>query len=443
MRLLKGYKAEEEVNDFVRRSKNAIRHKALGDSEKKVPPKVVGNGIRTYGYKFTCDSRGKRESLEPNYDVVWVDSKGVEWTEVRVVVFIFRCAKRRIGIRQICKRLNHIGIPAPSISIGRKYKSRGVQAEKVVWQIPVVSKMLRNPTYIGKMVVNGHHTSRVPGKKSPQRIKTPPEEHIIVPVPAIVSEEIQEEIMRNLQRNQRFSTRNNKQGELTLLRAGFAKCGNCGRNVSARIARQGSKYEYIYYRCTAHMNGASRKCIGCSAMNAKTVDDAAWQKAVEIIRDPSIVDAAIAERRSKDPTASRRKQINKEIASLEAERKDLQADLLRMIRERSLDRNTEGVLTNRLKEIEKLVNQLNSELLDDEKIHQQWDAVQRKLEKMHQRCAVMREKLDDPAYEPDYKTKRDLIEFFGITATIWETGHKPRFKIQFNPPEIVSSRRWT
>ncbi len=358
MRLLKGYKAEEEVNDFVRRSKNAIRHKALGDSEKKVPPKVVGNGIRTYGYKFTCDSRGKRESLEPNYDVVWVDSKGVEWTEVRVVVFIFRCAKRRIGIRQICKRLNHIGIPAPSISIGRKYKSRGVQAEKVVWQIPVVSKMLRNPTYIGKMVVNGHHTSRVPGKKSPQRIKTPPEEHIIVPVPAIVSEEIQEEIMRNLQRNQRFSTRNNKQGELTLLRAGFAKCGNCGRNVSARIARQGSKYEYIYYRCTAHMNGASRKCIGCSAMNAKTVDDAAWQKAVEIIRDPSIVDAAIAERRSKDPTASRRKQINKEIASLEAERKDLQADLLRMIRERSLDRNTEGVLTNRLKEIEKLVNQL-------------------------------------------------------------------------------------
>ena len=60
---------------------------------------------------------------------------------------------------------------------------------------------------------------------------------------------------------------------------------------------------------------------------------------------------------------------------------------------------------------------------------------------MHQRCAVMREKLDDPAYEPDYKTKRDLIEFFGITATIWETGHKPRFKIQFNPPEIVSSRR--
>lgn len=39
MRLLKGYKAEEEVNDFVRRSKNAIRHKALGDPEKNIPRK--------------------------------------------------------------------------------------------------------------------------------------------------------------------------------------------------------------------------------------------------------------------------------------------------------------------------------------------------------------------------------------------------------------------
>lgn len=436
MRLLRGYKAEEEINDFVRRSKNAIRHKALGDPEKNVPPKVVGNGIRTYGYKFVCDSKGKRESLELNYDVIWVDSKGVEWTEVRVVVFIFRCAKRRIGLRQICKRLNLIGIPAPSINIGRKYKSKGVQAEKVIWQIPVVSKMLRNPTYRGKMVVNGYHTSKVPGKKSPQRIKTPPEEHIIVPVPAIVSEEVQEEILKNLQRNQRFSTRNNKQGELTLLRAGFAKCGNCGRNVSARIARQGTKYEYIYYRCTAQMNRSSYKCIGCSAMNAKTVDNAAWQKAVEIIRDPSIVDAEIAKRRTGDPTASRRKQINKELANIKFEREGLQSDLLRLIKERKLDRNTEGALTNRLKELEQLEYKYNSELLDDSKVHQQWDAAQRKLEKIHQKCAAMREKLSDPVYEPSYKEKREMIEFFGIFATIWENGHKPRFKIGLKLPDI-------
>jgi site-specific DNA recombinase len=442
MRLLKGYKAEEEVNDFVRRSKNAIRHKALGDPEKNIPPKVVGKGIRTYGYKFVCDSKGKRESLELNYDVVWVDSKGIEWTEVRVVAFIFRCAKRRIGLRKICNRLNQIGIPAPSITIGRKYTSKGRQAEKVIWQVAVVSNMLRNPTYTGKVVVNGHNTFKVPGKKSPRRIKTPPEEHIIVPVPAIVSEETQEEIMKNLQRNQVSSTRNNK-GDLTLLRAGYAKCGNCDRTLNAKSRVRSGGREYRYYRCSAEANNVSSKCIGCSHMSVKTVDDAAWQKAIEIIRDPSIVDAAIAKKRTGDPTASRRKQINKELASIRAERSELQTNLLRMIRERTLDRNTEGILTNRLKELEQLEYKYNSELLDDSKLQHGWEAAQRKLEKMHQRCAVMREKLNDSTYEPDYKTKRDFIEFLGITAIIWETGHKPRFKIEFNPPEIVSSHRST
>ena len=114
-----------------------------------------------------------------------------------------------------------------------------------------------------------------------------------------------------------------------------------------------------------------------------------------------------------------------------------------MIKERILDRNTEGVLTNRLKELERLEYKYNSELLDDSKIHQQWDAEQRKLEKLHRKCAVMREKLLNPTYEPDYQTKRDFIEFLGITATIWEKGHNPKFRIEVNPPEIVSSRRWT
>jgi len=189
------------------------------------------------------------------------------------------------------------------------------------------------------------------------------------------------------------------------------------------------------------MNNASYKCIGCYAIDAKIIDDAAWQKTVEIICNPSIVDAAVVKRRTEDPTARRRKQINKDLANLRAERSDLQATLLRMIKERALDRNTEGILTNRLKELERLEHKYNSELLDDSRIQELWDAAQRKLEMMHQKCAIMREKLKDPAYELDYKTKRDFIEFLGITATIWERGHNPRFRIEVSPPDIVSSHQ--
>jgi DNA invertase Pin-like site-specific DNA recombinase len=441
MRLLKGYKAEEEVNDFVRRTKNAIRHKALGDPEKGILPKVVGNTTRLYGYKFVLSPKGKRETLELNYDVVWVDRKGLAWTEVRVVVFIFRCAKRRIALRAIARRLNDIGIPAPSISKGTKSKSKGVEAEKVIWQMSVVSRMLRHTGYSGKEVLNAWRTVKVPGKKWRKYTRTPQEEQIIVPIPAIVSEEWQMEVIKNLEQNRRWARRNTTQ-PLTLLRGGLGKCGNCGRNLSLQRrydyykSRPEDQRLHVFYRCSTKSTGTLHRCKGCY-VSAITLDNAAWEKALEIIRNPSVVDEEIARRRSDDPTASRRKQINKELAGINAERNDLQATLLRMIRERKLDRNTENVLANRLKELEKLGREYNSELLDDDKVHRQWEATQKEIDKLHEKCAVMREKLNDPTYEPSYETKRELIEFFGIVATVWENGHKPKFKIVSRFPDIV------
>ncbi len=425
MRLLKGYKAEEEVNDFVRRVANAKRDKALGNPEKGIPPKVIGNGMRLYGFKRVRNAKGKIETLERNYDVVLVDSKGVTWTEARVIIFIFRCAKRRITIRQIAKRLNDIGIPAPYISSGRTHKRRGVQAKKPLWEASAVSRMLRNTAYSGRLVVNGQRAVKVPGKKSPRRVKTSPEEQIIVPVPALVSVEMQEEVLKNLQRNQQFAMRNNQQETPALLRGGLATCGNCGRTATPRRDERklkGGQKEYIYYRCMTQANGSFHKCPGCR-INAKTVDDAAWEAALEIIHNPSKVDEALEEQKSKDPTVSRRKETKKKLAELEKEREGLETELLRLIKERKLTRRTEDRLTNELKELEQLEYQYNSELLDDDKIRREWEKTQRDLERLHKKCATMREKLKDPTYTPDYKDKRDMIEFFGITAILWEEGH--------------------
>jgi hypothetical protein len=439
MRLLKGYKAEEEINDLVRRLKNGKRHKALGDLEKGIPPKVIGNGVRPYGFKYVRDAKGKVEALEPNYDVVLVDSKGVTWTEVRVVVFIFRCAKYRIPLWQTAKRLNDIGIPAPYISLGRKRKLTGVQTEKPLWQVPAMSRTLMNTVYSGRMIVNGQRRVKVPGMKSRRTVKTPPEEQITVPVPALVSVEVQEEAIRKLRSNQQFAMRNNKQKVPALLRGGLAKCGNCGRtsitHKTHENLKEGQK-EYIYYRCPAQTGVTFHKCPGCY-INATTVDDAAWKAALEIINDPSKVDKALEEQRSKDPTANRRKQINQELAKVKAKQKNIRADLLRMSEEGKLDRDTEEEFTSRLKELKQLEQQYNSELLDDDKIHREWEKAQRELEKLHRKCAIMRERLKDPTYLPDYKDKRDIIEFFGITAIIWEKGHKPRIQIQAKFGDIV------
>jgi hypothetical protein len=448
MRLLKGYKAEEEVNDFVRRSKNGIRHKALGNPGKGIAPRVIGNGIRTYGYKFIRDSDGKVENLEPNHDVIYVDSKGTEWTEVRVIVFIFKCAKRRIPIRQICQRLNNIGIPAPCISIGRKYTSRGVSAEKLLWQVAVVSKMLRNTTYSGKMIVNGYHTEKVPGRKSARRIKNPSEERIIVPVPAIVNVDFHEEVLKNLQLNQLLSLRNNQQEQPGLFYGGLAKCGNCGRTASMKrtnLKAKGSVKVHRYYQCIS--SGNLHKCIGCHT-NAILVENTAWECTLEIINNPSLVDEALEKKRSKDPTARRRKQINQDLAKNKASQKNIRADLIRMSGEGKLDLETEEAYLGELKDLKHLEQIYNTELADDEKVHQEWETMQKELERVYKKCATMREKLKKPGYEPNFKDKRDCIEFFGMTATLWEEGHinpqngkQQRIKIQARFGDIVLQLR--
>jgi site-specific DNA recombinase len=416
MRLMQGYKAEKEVSDFVRRTRNAKRDKALGNPAKGIPPKVVGNGERPYGYKYVRDAKGKIETLELNYDVVWEDSKGVKWTEVRVMVFIFQCAKRRIPIRQIAKRLNDIGIPAPFISLGKKYTSSGVQAEKLLWQLSTISKMLRNTTYSGRHVVNKYRTEKVPGKKSRRHIKNPPEEWIIVPVPALVSIELQEEVMKNLQLNQRFAPRNNKQEEPGLLRSGLARCGHCGRTASPRTDGQG----HIYYQCLTV--SSLHKCRGCT-IPAFSVDEAAWEVVVNIISNPAQVDKAWEKQKSKDPTAKRREEIDRQLAENRARQRNLRANHMKESEEREFDRKTLEDYNLRMRQLRHEEQQLESERIDDEKMKREWEAVQQKLESLHKKCAVMREKLKNPKYVPNYKDKRDMIEFLGITAILWESGH--------------------
>ncbi len=416
MRLMNGYKSEKEIKDFVRRSKNAKRDKALGNPEKGVPPKVIGNGGRTYGYKYVRNEKGKIETLELNYDVVWTDSKGIKWTEVRVMVFIFRCAKRRMTLWRICKRLNEIGIPAPAISTGRKHTSSGLQNEKLLWETSTVSRMLRNTTYSGRYVVNKLHSEKVPGKKYPRCTKTSPEEWIIVPVPALVSIELQEGVIGNLQHNQQFSMRNNQQEVPALLRGGLAKCGHCGRTAAPRK----EKDSYIYYLCTS-VKG-SHKCRGCRTKGF-SVDEAAWEVALDIIHNPSQVDKAWEKQKKEDPTASRRQEISKQLEDNRTRQRHLRANHMKEAEERELDRKTIEEYNLRMKQLRHDEQLLESERLDDEKIKREWEAVQQKLERLHKKCAVIREKLKNPKYVPNDKDKRDMIEFLGITAILWESGH--------------------
>jgi len=73
MRFFKGVKAEEEINDFVRRSRDGKREKALGAAEK--PGQILGTGMRLYGYQFVLNEKGVRVGYIPNDTIIYLRSR--------------------------------------------------------------------------------------------------------------------------------------------------------------------------------------------------------------------------------------------------------------------------------------------------------------------------------------------------------------------------------
>lgn len=435
MRFMRGYKAEEEINDLVRRTMGGKRAKAEGRERDGAigQPKIVGNGSRLYGYKWVLNENGKPIGLELNYDVILMDENGEEWTEVRVVRFIFESAAADISIRKIAEMLNDKGIPPPTVTKGIKVRKR---TGSPVWQPTVISKILKHSAYWGEYrqfrTLTGEKKL---GQKMKPRLPAPEENQVIIPVPAIVSKELAETANKLLPLRQRKASRNNRNPNETLLRAGLVKCGECRGNMTV-LRHLREKSDYLRYNCGKH-SGLIGRCVGCN-IPARMVDEAAWQRAVTIIRDPSEADEKIKKLTTSNPMVKRREQTRNNLAEIRRKQANLRQELSELAQEGRLDRGTREFLTGQLALLANQEEEAKKQLEDERAFQQKYNQLQERIAEFHQRCREWREKLGDPEFTPTYQFMRDACEFFGITAIVYKFGHDPRFEIQVRPPSIMS-----
>ncbi len=439
IRIFKGIQSEDELNNIKRRTTNGKRAKAEGRQQDGTigTQKIVGNGPRLYGYKYVYDENGKRAGYTPNYDVILVEENGEEWTEVKVIIFIFESAAAGVSNRQIAKILNERNIPTASVVRGTKVGRNGPP----LWQPSVINKTLHNSAYWGKFRQFRYSMGeKLLGRKRKQILDTPEEKQIIIEIPALISMELAEVIQKKLKQNKEEAHRNNRKPRMTLMRSGLAKCGSCGGNMSASrrtiMHVDGTTKDCFGYICNRRY-GLVGRCTGCW-LPATPVDNAAWERALEIIRDPSKVDKKLDFLRSQDPTADRRKNINKKLKEIEDEQTALREYLSERIRKRKLDEKTEESLTGQLHQLAKQEEEWIAILAKDEDVHEKWRKVQKKLDELHEKCAEMREKISDHNYESSYEEKRDLLKFFGISAIIHGSKASIKFEIECNPPDIMS-----
>ena len=439
IRYLKGKAAEDEVRNIRYRTMGGRRAKASGDPEKGIPPMHVCGGFRRYGYKWLSNEKGRKTGVELNHDVILKTEDGTEWTEVKVVKFLFESSASGMGLKEIGRTLNAMGMPSP-------YQTKHVKRRSgwnPMWQPSAIARMLHDKGFIGEATLfQTKVIGKKPGTNKEIRVKTDPSEQVIIQIPAIVSMELFEKVQDKLSKNKIQAARRNGTPEEFLLRAGIAYCGHCGSRMMAKHRmykrKNGNEYDQLGYTCMGRygvLDGVNNKCKGCWH-DAHSLDDAAWASALEIVNNPQKVNEEVAKRRKKDPTAENRRKIQAKIKEIQGQQEMFRKQLRDLMLEGALDQGTRDFLTRELNQLSMQAQDWNTKLLENEDVHKRWQAVDDKLTEIHETCQCVRENMSDPEYIPTYQEKRDLLDFFHIRVLVYRTGEKQRFKITSNPVDI-------
>lgn len=192
--------------------------------------------------------------------------------------------------------------------VGRRLKSEGIRSPKgkEIWDRATIWGMLKNPAYkgtaaFGKTHVGERRTRLRPQRRSQEQPRrgystydVSPEDWILIPVPAIVSEELFEAVQEQLAENRRMA-RTRLRGATYLLQ-GLVVCKRCGyafygKRASSASAK-GKRRRYAYYRCIgsdAHRFEGKKICHN-KQVRTDLLEEAVWSDVCALLRDPSRIE---------------------------------------------------------------------------------------------------------------------------------------------------------
>lgn len=222
----------------------------------------------------------------PAYGYVWNADKTryvADPETAPVVRQIFDWALDGVTLRGIAARLYERGIASPT--------------GQPRWTPPVIRNLLLRPVYAGTYVAYRKRAERQGNGTYKQRPGTE-QETVAIPgiADAIVTDAEQAAIVARLAVNAANSTRNNRDPEATLLRAGIARCGHCGWAMCVAHPPANRPNSAPQYRCTDR----AKFIHGCPlpTIAAPDVDAAVWANVCTVLRAPAIIAAEMEKHRT-------------------------------------------------------------------------------------------------------------------------------------------------
>jgi DNA invertase Pin-like site-specific DNA recombinase len=378
-----------------------------------------------YGYIFVDTDREVKGAYEFNHKIIYVDKDGNEWSEYKVVVFIFDLLKKGLSIGCVVRTLNEIGIPTAKKALNGNPH----------WQRGSLYRIIINPIYMGEVWAN-----RFNGVKNKTGISSfrPREEWIRLPdAPAIVSKEDFEFVQRQLQANKEESMRNNShpREELGLLRSGYIFCAVCGRGMRLSYPAKSQRHDQTpLYTCQNTERDKSSPAYHRTNIHIVQLDKEVIKKIIEILTHPSWIREWVAERKKKEEPIVTEEDI---AATIENIRRSMQN--IYNLAEKATDDETIAHLTQRMNALELQKRQAESMLFDLEDESERQAKLEEEIIKFEKWAEQVRPLLTDCTYVPSWEELRLAIRILGIRVTVYPTkGDYPyRHQIDVTIPEIM------
>ena len=271
---------------------------------------VLTTGVAPYGYRYIPRQGREHGRIEIVPEHAEVVREIFHWV-----------AREGLSIQAIARRLMKLDVRAPHGGLR--------------WGSSTLHQILRNRAYIGEYccnrVMSVETKQSKPGmyrrrQKSGRRIR-PPEEWIIVPIPAIIDRDLFSAVGQRLVQNRRFALRNTDPNRQCLLRC-LVRCGSCGYSMAADSNnRRGNVYSY--YTCIRHSKpdriGDGSRCPA-PPMKAEVLDAIVWNDLYDLMSDPVRV-ARFAGLDEKAADA----QLHQEADRLSREVRDCERQLQRLV----------------------------------------------------------------------------------------------------------------
>ncbi|MDP9358529.1 MAG: recombinase family protein [Chloroflexota bacterium] len=388
----KAFAAELEREKILERTMRGRRRRVEGG--RPLP------GLKPlYGYRWSDETRSRLE-LDP--------------VTAAVVQRIFRDVAAGATIRAIARALAADGVPTPTGRVG-------------LWGVSTVHDMLSNPAYAGKPLAFRTKTVRVGGKR--HLINLPPEECIPLPegtVPALIEWQTFEAIACRLAANKAEASRNNRDPEGTLLRAGFARCGYCGANLVVKHPRR----KPPFYSCST----INRDRHGCPGFGISThiLDAAVWSRVEAVLRDPELI-AAEAERRLEvDPFAGDLDALGRQIVEI----RKCQANLTRIAAALE-DPDASAPVVGELRALADQKRSLDAEHAALRQRRQAVEDDRNRLADVAEWCRRVAGNL--PALT--YQQRRDLLMALGVSVRVWREDGPQRWELTMAVQDVAAVHR--